>query len=175
MVINHPVLNRFSPSIKEVMPEVGDDRILIRNLFSLTGLPPEPVQIQGGGINNPQDGSFANGTSFTIANAAASSVTLAFLRNGYWRIRVTGCYIANYVSILQGGDLQINLSTPSQIFQMGTLYAGNNVQQFDFEIEVMLPTISVAPFAHTVSVTLNTNGVGNSHAVSAHILGNKLL
>jgi len=168
MIINHPVLNRFSPSIREVIPQTGDDSLLIANQLALTALPPEPCIITGA-ATSPQESSFATGTSATIANAAQSQITLCSLRQGYWSIRVAGCYIANYLSILQGGDLQIILSNGLQNYQPITLYASGGVQSFDTEFEIMLPDL------HVLSFLLNTNGVGNSHAASVHVLGNKLL
>jgi len=168
MVINHPVLNRLSPSIREIEPQTGDDSLIIPNRFSFVGLPPEPLFIAGTSTST-QESSFATGTSATIANAGATSFPLCTLRNGYWSIRISGAYSANYVSVLQGGDFQLNLSGPTQIAQILTRYAAVGAQSFDTTFEVLIQQ------NHALAFLLNTNGVGNSHQASVHVLCNKLL
>jgi len=168
MIINHPVLNRFSPSIKEIIPQTGDDAMVIPNTLQMMTLPPEPLFLTGSSVN-PQESSFGTGTSLTVANGGPTPVTMATLRPGLWRIRVSGCYLANYVSTLQGGDLQIILGSPTQGLNLLTFYAVVGTQSFDTEVEVLLPS------NHTIGFTLNVNGVGNSHQASASVVCNKLL
>lgn len=165
MIINHPVLNRFSPSIREVEPQLNDDKVIIPNVFQLTGLPPEPLYIAGV-INSTQESSFTTGNSFTVANGGPTNLTLCALRNGYWKIRMSGAYLSNYTSVLQGGDFQLLLTSGCQ---MVTLYAFPGVQSFNTEAEFLLPSNT------SVQVLLNTNGVGQSHQASVHLICNKLL
>lgn len=168
MLINHPVLNRLSPSVREVEPQTGDDTLVIPNRFSLTGLPPEPLFIAGTSTST-QESSFATGTSGTITNAVGASFPLCTLRNGWWSIRISGAYSANYVSILQGGDFQVNLSGPTQIAQILTRYAAVGAQSFETEFKIMIQQ------NHAIAFFLNNNGVGNSHQASCHVVCNKLL
>jgi hypothetical protein len=175
MIINHPILNRFSPSIKEVFPQTDDDKVVVPNIFNLNGLPPEPLQIQGGGTGQVAESSIATGTSLTVANSGPTSVLLAQIRPGWWRLRATGCYSANYVSTNQGGDFLVFLQSATQTYQMITLYAAVGTQSFNVEIEVMIPNTTNAGNIHQFSMQLGVNGVGNTHQVSCHILCNKLL
>jgi len=168
MIINHPVLNRFSPSIREIEPQLNDDKLVVPNVFSLQGLPPEPLFLTGVSTN-AQESSFGTGTSQTIANGGPTTIQLATLRPGWWRIRSQGCYLANYTSVLQAGDMQITLGSPTQGFTLASLYAFAGAQYWDTEVEVLLQQ------NHTLSVLLNTNGVGQSHQVNSNILCNKLL
>lgn len=168
MIINHPVVNRFSPAIREVEPVINDDKLIIPATFNLVGLPPEPLIVAGASAG-VQESSFSNGNSFTVTNAGPTAINLATLRNGYWRCRFYGCFLTNYTSVLQGGDFTITLLSATQTVQLVTLYAIPGTQIVDTTLEFLIAQ------NHIVNLTISANGVGQTAQVSMNILANKLL
>ena len=71
MIINHPVLNRLSPGIREATASINDDKLLIPNTFVLSGLPPEPLFRSIGAGGKVFESSFSLQSNVQVANAVA--------------------------------------------------------------------------------------------------------
>jgi hypothetical protein len=169
MIINHPFLNRFSPSIKEVIPEIDDDKLTVTNTLNMVGLPPEPSFRAAVGASNVQESSFHVDANVSIANAGASIFTLGILRSGWWKIYVQIAYRGNFVGVTQAGDARISIDAGTGSVQLLTVYANQQVFTVVREMEMMVANQA------TVTTFLNSNGVGQEHAANFSMVANKLL
>jgi hypothetical protein len=172
MIINHPVLNRFSPSIREIIPETDDDKIIIPNTFALVGLPPEPTYPQNATGQIAESSHFLN-TFLQVNNGSGNTQqnqTITILRNGYWNVNLHLEYISNFLDLASVHSFQIRL-TPLLGFSTVILgiFGNIGVQNLVREFEVMIQTPS------TIDCILAANGVGNDHKVSVSTFFNKLL
>ena len=169
MIINHPVLNRFAPSIREAVPQINDDKLIIPNTLQLVGLPPEPVFRALPGSSNTQESSFTTEQNATVANAAAVSLNFGILRNGLWSLNIFVGYRANFVGSTQAGDVKLSMDLGTGNVQLLTLYASVASQSAFREIELMLIQNT------TLTFTLGANSVGQEHMCNIHVIANKLL
>lgn len=169
MIISHPVLNRFSPSIREVTPEIGDDTLEISPSLQLMGLPPEPTNRVIGGSGNLQESSFILSQVLQITNSGALLSQIVQCRPGYWRLFMNISYISNFLGTLQSGEANIGLDDGTGTSQVLTIYGNVGVQSQRHEFELM------ASRQYSLSLFLSSNTVGQDHRVLISIVGNKLL
>lgn len=169
MIINHPVLNRFSPSIREISPETNDDKLIVPNTLQLSGLPCEPIFRTVAGSGNIQESSVMAERIITVANGGALLLELATLRQGYWEIDVFMAYRGNFVGVSNAGDARITIDLGSGSLTLLALYGqieqGNSARR----IKLMLQQTTV------FSAFLGANGVGQEHMCVCSMIANKLL
>jgi hypothetical protein len=169
MIINHPVLNRFSPSLKEVAPQTGDDSLLIRPEVQLTGLPPEPLNRTIAGAGAIQETSFFTNQVLQITNSGGLLSQICTLRNGYWNLRFSLSYIASFLGTLQSGECNIAIDDGSAGIPVLTVYGTVGAQTLRFDMDVMVRNTLI------ITLFLSANGVGQDHRAMAFVYGGKLL
>lgn len=175
MIISHPVLNRFSPSIKEIVPENGDDTLHISPLLSLVGLPPEPTALTTI-LGITQESSSLAHSNLQVANAGSQSSNIMFLRSGWWKLQFHVTYQSNFLAETLNGEAQIILDNGSITRNIMAIHSVIGVQNFTFEREFLLRDGLTGPaFSQAVQMNLAANTVGQSHQLSVSLSALKLL
>jgi len=171
MIISHPILNRFSPAIREAQPQIGDDVVHIANKFHLTGMPPEPLFRAGPLFGKVYESSFAIQFNSQVANGAQATAQIGTLGPGWWRLKLTGCYRSNYVeAAVNPGDYRFLMADLVSNWQAISIWAQlSGTQNIDFELELFLSQTLV------MTSILDANGVGQAHAITLAVVGNKYL
>lgn len=171
MIINHPVLNRFSPSIREVEPQLNDDKLIIPNIFSLTGIPPEPVFRATPLSSKNYESSFALQSNASVVNAGQLITNIGNLVSGWWRIKIIGCYKSNYVAAgVNPGDWRFLYLDGVSNWQAIAIFAQlSGSQIINVEHELFLPQVT------SMSHIMDANGVGQEQICSISVQGNKYL
>jgi hypothetical protein len=176
MIIQRSFFSRFSPAIKEAVPQNDDRQLVVPSRFSLVGLPPEPLHLTGAG-NNEQNSSFARTLNFSVTNAAASVDTPCRLSPGYWHIYILGSYSSNYASALVAGpDFAIAfVEAASNVTLVSRFAQLVGCQPFHDEFDIMISNPAVLNSTNSFTATLAANGVGQTHSLSYTLVCNRLL
>ena len=171
MIINHPVLNRLSPGIREATASINDDKLLIPNTFVLSGLPPEPLFRSIGAGGKVFESSFSLQSNVQVANAVAVTTPLGRLNTGWWKLFARGCYRSNYVlGTPTPGDFRFLFSDAVSNWQWFAIFAQTvGSQNFNYEAEFFLQNTL------DISHIMDTNGVGQEQTCSLSIQANKLM
>ena len=171
MIISKGILQRLAPSIREAAPAAGDGATRVPATFNFTGLPGEPIRLNAASSPVTETSVFIN-KIIAVANAGLNDQTICTLKQGWWRIQVTGCYFANYQTAGPGssGEFLCVIDNTSQVFNFLSLFANTNVtQQFNFTQEFLLPSDTLL---HAILIA---NGVGQSHNVATNWMVQRLL
>jgi len=169
MIINHPLLNRLSPSIREVEPQLNDDKIVIPNVLQLVGLPPEPSFRTVSAGSNVQESSFHAEVNTSVANGVSSNSTLGVCRSGWWKIYIQVAYRGNFIGSVQAGDARLAMDLGNGSIQMLTVYANSQALTVVREFEIMVQNQA------TFTTFLGPNGVAQEHSANFSMVANKLL
>jgi hypothetical protein len=172
MIISRPIVQRLSPAIKEASQQASDGTVLVPSLFSFTGMPSEPISVQGG-LGATNNTSAMVQVAQQVANAVQSTQGLMTLTSGWWRMKFTGSYRSNYVLATNAvGDYRLILQ----------IDGSTNVVLFARHATALLPAQGINVeyefvFRSTASFTsvLDANGVGQEHSVAGTFLAMKLL
>jgi hypothetical protein len=175
MIIQRPILTRFSPAIREALPGLGDGQLQVDPAFNLAGIPPEPIFRGTAGANPITETSNSFNISGVVTNAGTLTTQQVRLKSGWWRINTQGLYVANYfTAIIGSADFSIFLDDGVNSINLVTLAAGLNLpQQWNMSMDLLIP--SPAQGFLQITSQLIANGVGQSHGYNGGLYVYRLL
>ena len=171
MIVSKGIIQRLAPSLREATPQQGDGITKIPPNFAFVGLPGEAIRLNTGSNPTTETSVFIP-KIIAVANGGLNDQTICTLKQGWWRIHVTGCYFSNYTTAGPGssGEFFCTIDNVTQAFNFLSLFAvTNTAQQFNFVQDFLLPGDTLL---HAVLIG---NGVGQSHNVATNWMIQRLL